>query len=284
MSTCFVMQPFDRGAFDQRYEEVYAPAIRDAELMPYRVDQDPKVSIPIQDIERGIQQAQICLAEITLDNPNVWFELGYAIACKKEVVLICSDQRVAKFPFDVQHRTIITYRTGGPSDFEQLRRNITAKINAYKEKSEVLADVSEMSQLTVPTSGFTEQEVVALAAAAQNLEHPEDHVGTFQIKRDMEASGFTPLACTLALKGLLQKALLGTGRFTDFNGEDYWGYTLTKNGWDWVLANQERFALKKPPSRSVGRPRGYGGTAVVTSTSATKSSVGFDDMDDDIPF
>ena len=51
-----------------------------------------------------------------------------------------------------------------------------------------------MSQLTLSTSGFTEHEVVALAPAAQNVEHPEDHVSTFQIRRDMEASGFTPLA------------------------------------------------------------------------------------------
>jgi nucleoside 2-deoxyribosyltransferase len=284
MSTCFVMQPFDRGAFDQRYEEVYAPAIRDAELVPYRVDQDPKVSIPIQDIERGIQQARICLAEITLDNPNVWFELGYAIACKKEVVLICSDERATKFPFDVQHRTVIKYRTGGPSDFEQLKQNITTKINAYKEKSEALAVVSEMTQLTASTSGFSEHEVVALAAAAQNLEHPEDHVSTFQIKRDMEASGFTPLACTLALKGLLQKTLLDMARFTDHNEEGYWGYTLTKSGWAWVLANQERFALKKPPPQAAVRPRGYAGRAIVTPTPTTTSSVGFDDMDDDIPF
>lgn len=284
MATCFVMQPFDHGAFDQRYEEVYAPAIRDAELVPYRVDQDPKVSIPIQDIERGIQQAQICLAEITLDNPNVWFELGYAIACKKEVVLICSDQRVTKFPFDIQHRTVITYRTGVPSDFEQLKQNITAKINAYKEKSEVLADVSEISQLTVPTSGFSEHEVVALAVTAQNLQHPDEHVSTFQIKRDMETSGFTPLACTLALKGLVQKLMLNVGRFTDYNEENYWGYTLTESGWAWVLANQERFALKKSPSQSAGRQRGYGGTPVVTPIPKTKSIVGFEDMDDEIPF
>jgi hypothetical protein len=47
MSNCFVMQPFDGGAFDHRYEEVFALAIRDAELVPFGVDQDPKVGIPI---------------------------------------------------------------------------------------------------------------------------------------------------------------------------------------------------------------------------------------------
>lgn len=84
MGSCFVMQPFDGSTFDRRYEEVFKPAIEAAKLEPYRVDQDPKASVPIDEIERGIREAQVCLAEITHDNPNVWFELGYAIACGRE--------------------------------------------------------------------------------------------------------------------------------------------------------------------------------------------------------
>jgi len=99
------MQPFDGDKFDRRYVDVFEPAIRDAGLEPYRVDQDPKVSIPIQDIESGIRNSALCLAEITLDNPNVWFELGFAIASGKEVVLVCSDERTTRFPFCVFQRS-----------------------------------------------------------------------------------------------------------------------------------------------------------------------------------
>jgi hypothetical protein len=121
MPTCFVMQPFDDGPFDRRYTDVIDPAIRAAGLEPYRVDKDPTVSIPIQDIEQGIRDSALCLADITLDNPNVWFELGFAIATGKEVVLICSNDRTTRFPFDVQHRTIIKYTTASTSDFEKLK-------------------------------------------------------------------------------------------------------------------------------------------------------------------
>jgi len=72
MGKCFVMQPFDGGVFDKRYDDVFAPAIIDTGLEPYRVDRDPGVSIPIHDIETGIRKSDICLAEITTDNPNVW--------------------------------------------------------------------------------------------------------------------------------------------------------------------------------------------------------------------
>jgi hypothetical protein len=64
MERCFVIQPFDKGRFDKRYEDVLAPAIRKAELEPYRVDRDPSTSIPIEDIKAGIEASEACLAEI----------------------------------------------------------------------------------------------------------------------------------------------------------------------------------------------------------------------------
>lgn len=246
MSTCFVMQPFDQGVFDQRYEDVFAPAICDAGLEPYRVDQDPKVSIPIQDIEAGIRDAAICLADITQDNPNVWFELGYAIACGREVVLVCSNERATKFPFDVQHRTIITYATGSPRDFKKLQSDIAARITAYLQKAENLSAVAEISKVT-KFEGLEQHEVVCLAALAENLEHPEDNASAFQIKRDMEASGFTKVASTLALASLLKKELLAQSRYHDSQVDEYYtGYSLTEAGWTWILANKDKFVLRRP--------------------------------------
>ena len=64
MAKCFVMQPFDGGKFDKRYEDVFAPAIRAVELEPYRVDLDPGVSIPIDAIQAGIESSELCLADI----------------------------------------------------------------------------------------------------------------------------------------------------------------------------------------------------------------------------
>lgn len=245
MSTCFVMQPFDGGPFDRRYKDVFAPAIQAAGLEPYRVDQDPKVSIPIQDIEQGIRDSKICLAEITDDNPNVWFELGYAIACGKEVVLICSEQRRTKFPFDIQHRTIIKYTTESSSDFATLQTKITEKILAYLEKSEAISSATEISRLTT-FEGLDPHEVVALATIAQNMEHLEGGASAYQIRRDMEASGFTAVAATIALKRLVQKDYISQESMQDERGEYFIGFVFTDNGWSWVLDNKEKFVLEKP--------------------------------------
>jgi hypothetical protein len=85
MRRCFVIQPFDKGPFDKRYHDVIAPAVKAAELEPYRVDQDASVSIPIESIQQGIEGSDACVADISTDNPNVWFEVGYAIDLPPEI-------------------------------------------------------------------------------------------------------------------------------------------------------------------------------------------------------
>lgn len=133
-NVCFVIQPFDRDKFDKRYTDVFEPAIKDAGLDPYRVDRDPSVRIPIEQIESGIKSATICFAEITTDNPNIWYELGYAFAKDKDVVMVCSEERQGKFPFDIQHKHIITYKTGSRSDYNNLEKQITEKLKALLGK------------------------------------------------------------------------------------------------------------------------------------------------------
>ncbi len=131
MEKCFVIQPFDNDKFDKEFVEIFEPAIRKADFSAYRVDKDLSVRIPIYEIEKVISESAICFAEITTDNPNVWYELGYAFACGKDVVMVCSDERQGKFPFDIRHRQVILYNTSSPSDFTTLGDTITKKIQAF---------------------------------------------------------------------------------------------------------------------------------------------------------
>jgi len=118
LGRCFVIQPFDKGAYDKRYEDVIVPAITNAGLEDYRVDRDPGTKILIEAIEEGIRCSDACIAEITTDNPNVWYELGFAIANGKPLVMICnSKERSGPFPFDVRHRAIINVRARIPEGF-----------------------------------------------------------------------------------------------------------------------------------------------------------------------
>lgn len=100
MNQCFVIQPFDERN-DKLYDEVYKEALEEAGVEPYRVDQDPTVAIPIDDIEQNIRASAICLADITTNNPNVWYELGFAFAVDRPVVMTCANGRSGPLPFDI---------------------------------------------------------------------------------------------------------------------------------------------------------------------------------------
>jgi|ERR1700730_3823366 hypothetical protein len=139
MATCFVMQPFDRAKFDGRYRDIFKPAIEAAGFEPYRVDEDPSTSIPIDQIQKGIREAAVCFADITDNNPNVLFELGYAIASDKELAIVRERNVRQKFPFDLRHRAIILYDTGTPSDYTTLGAKITERLKAI-DKKEVALD------------------------------------------------------------------------------------------------------------------------------------------------
>ena len=138
MPTCFVIQPFDPEN-TRRYKEVYKPALEEAGLEPYRVDQDPAVEVPIESIEQRIRDSAICLADITEDNPNVWYELGFAFAVDSPVVITCADHRKTKLLFDIQHRTVITYATASPSDFEKLREEVAERAKALFSKEKTIS-------------------------------------------------------------------------------------------------------------------------------------------------
>lgn len=208
MSTCFVIQPFDKARFDKRFDDVFAPAIVAAGLEAYRVDRGPSVNVPIDNIETGIRGAIACLADITTDNPNVWFELGFAIAAQKDVVLVCSTERTTRFPFDVQHRSIIEYSSESPSDFQKLGENTTARLKAIQIKQVDLKVFSSMPSPLKETMGLAQHEVVALAVIMQNSLLPGQGVYPKQIAQDMGKAGFNELAASLALNGLLQKLMI----------------------------------------------------------------------------
>ncbi len=244
MPTCFVIQPFDGGPFDKRYEDVFVPAIEAAGLEPYRVDRDPSVTIPIDEIEAGIRRADACLADISLSNPNVWFELGFAIAAGKPVVLVCSHQPDHRFPFDIQHRSVITYQTDSARDFAELQSKISARLRAVMNKESRLEQLAD-SNVVADVEGLNPFEIVALVTVAENVQDPDDPVSNWSIRHDMERAGYTKLAATLSLTTLLQKKFLLSGRDSDQNGNEFTTYRLSDIGMQWLLANQERLVLTK---------------------------------------
>ncbi|MGA3942965.1 hypothetical protein ACI2VA_17110 [Ralstonia nicotianae] len=129
---------------------LYKPAIEAAGMMAYRVDQDSSATVLVEAIEKNIKRAAVCLADITEDNPNVWYELGFAYAAGRPVVMACSDERQKagkRFPFDIQHRAIVTYKTESPRDFQSFKDNLTERLKAMLKQGEVLEEMAEQASV-----------------------------------------------------------------------------------------------------------------------------------------
>ncbi len=182
--------------------------------------------------------------------------LGFAIAIPKEVVLICSDERGSRFPFDVQHRNIIKYKRDAPQDFGELRGKITARIQAIQKKQSEIGRVSTLSPLK-DTEGLSQHEQVALVTVMQNTFISPGAVSGWQIQRDMNGAGFTDIAVSLALKSLEKKDMIISDVDQDQDGDRFSVYSITRHGEEWLVQNQEKLVLKRepaPPPASDGIP------------------------------
>lgn len=254
MPTCFVIQPFDKGQYDKRYRDVLAPAIVDAGLEPYRVDEDLSVTVPIDTIENRIREAEGCLADITTNNPNVWYEVGFAMANGKPVVLICADPRPEPYPFDVRHRLIISYTPQSTSDFEKLKKDVTTSIKAKAQRAEELQTVAVLSQVAPFEGDLLPHEVAVLITIMSVVSTPDEGVLPQKVKDSMKRSGYTAMASTLALAGLERKEMVEY-----VTGEDDFGHTfplchITRKGIDWMLENDDRFRLKIAEEEPASEP------------------------------
>lgn len=251
MEKCFVIQPFDNDKFDKRYVDIFDPAIKNASLEPYRVDKDLSVRIPIEDIEKGILECVICFAEITTNNPNVWYELGYAFACNKDVVMICSDERQDKFPFDIQHRHVINYKTSSTSDYNSLGDTITRKIKALQQKTKTVKSLNTVP--VVETEGLKSHEIALLILAMENSLSDEDSTSVYTLKNEMSKSGYTDIATSVGIRSLSKLGMIETFKDVDNwnNGQEYIACRLTEKGEQWILNNQDQLQFRKPQKEEI---------------------------------
>ncbi|MCI8402340.1 MAG: hypothetical protein HFI38_09705 [Lachnospiraceae bacterium] len=170
---CFVIQPYDKGKYDKRYREVIVPTVEKCGLECYRVDEDASVEIPFNQIEEKIRESVLCIADITENNPNVWFEVGYAYACRKKLILVCSDDRKGDYPFDIRHHKVLRYDTESPRDFVRYGNDLEKAIVEYS-KGTALWPADETADrpavLTAGIGGYYEADILDVRQIRSNGE------------------------------------------------------------------------------------------------------------------
>lgn len=177
---CFVAQPFDSDAYDDRYSDIIEPVVRSCGLECYRVDQDSAVDIPVFSMEDRIEKAKLVIVEISEDNPNVWYELGYASALGKPIIMVCSDERQPPYPFDVRHRSIVTYRTKSPKDFERYKMALRSAISCRYQISEQTENADALTNEELLVLKFIARDQMSIHAIT-----PEEKILKANMDQDM---------------------------------------------------------------------------------------------------
>ena len=100
----FVVMQFNTPEYEALFNDVISPVCDEMGLKAYRADFTYMPGLVVSDITRQIAESRVIIAEVTPVNGNVYYEVGYADALKKPVILITAAEQL---PFDVRpYRTV----------------------------------------------------------------------------------------------------------------------------------------------------------------------------------
>jgi hypothetical protein len=184
MALCFMIMPYGRRAtqvepssnapgeidFNALWDKAFAPTIQSLGYDPVRADQDTGALIINQMIER-IYFADLVLADMTIPNGNVYYEVGVRHAAKRTgCVLLAADW--SKQLFDVAQMRTVRYplKEGSVEDAtaKAVSEAIKGPIDALSRgDSPVFGSIKGYPMNPDPTAASTMKDVMAQTAVLQ---------------------------------------------------------------------------------------------------------------------
>lgn len=269
LKTCFVIQRFDSGVYDKRYRETFAPAIERGGAKPIRADEVLGTRPIVEKIEESVRSADIAFAEISENNPNVFLELGFALALSVPTVIVCDKAKRQYLSFDIAHRPVSFYVTDAQSDYEKVAREVEVAVSAALLEVPV---TSSQAAIT-PSNGIDIDDVKGpylIALLDQSLRSPTGST-VWEIQKEVSSAGISDRMAVLALASLVEDGLVDRIELTDRNGDRYNSYSLSDSGTKYLLRSYSVLVQQE-------RDR------ILRISNAPKRGNFADDLDDDVPF
>lgn len=138
----FVLMPFEK-----KFDDIYAFGIREAAeaagAYAERLDEQIFTKSMLERIFNQINKADVIVADMTARNPNVFYEVGYAHALGKTVILLTQDSD--DIPFDLKHRQHTVYQ----GSIKDLRESLEPKLRWAIERSREQSSTSMSTSLSI---------------------------------------------------------------------------------------------------------------------------------------
>jgi Nucleoside 2-deoxyribosyltransferase len=124
----FVLMPFGKE-FNDTYKFGIKGAAEDVGAYAERVDEQMFAEGILERVLNQINKADVIVADMTGRNPNVFYEVGYAHALNRVVVLLT--QRADDIPFDLKHHQHLVYK----GEISTLRTMLAGRLTWAIEES-----------------------------------------------------------------------------------------------------------------------------------------------------
>jgi hypothetical protein len=130
MAKCFIITPYGKKKdangkiinFDKVFNALIEKVVTDAGLEPIRSDKDLESGLIFKKMIQDIATAEVCIADITTLNPNVFYELGVRHSlCRGVTILIRLKDH--PLPFDISNLRVFAYGPLGSKEFEQAQEH-----------------------------------------------------------------------------------------------------------------------------------------------------------------
>lgn len=161
--TAFVLMPFS-----EEYQDIYELGIKEAakefNVTAKRLDDQIFDSDMLQEIYRQIDKSDFIIADMTGRNPNVFYEVGYADAKKKMIILLTQNSN--DIPFDLSHRPHVIYE----GSITKLKNELKTRIEWIIKEIDKRINSPVSISLKVDKSDLEKSESTDTASLNYNLE------------------------------------------------------------------------------------------------------------------
>lgn len=134
MKKCFIVCPIgDEGSetrkrSDKMLRHVITPVCKECGFEPTRIDQENKNGSITDGILKHLNEDDLVIADLTENNPNAFYEIGYRAALKKPAVhLMAKDSSI---PFDVSAIRSFSYDLADLDSVEELKERLIQTIKS----------------------------------------------------------------------------------------------------------------------------------------------------------
>ncbi len=160
----FFVMPFGREDIDEVWVKVYKPVANSLGFDAIRIDERDNGKYKLDQIYNEISTADIIVSDLTHKRPNCYFETGYAMAKRKDEVVILCVKKGHRVHFDLAPYDVMRW------DLKNLDNFISQFKKRLNERMELIRERTAIPESTRSTSASKERKpMVNLESLAKKI-------------------------------------------------------------------------------------------------------------------